>query len=173
VFVLVFAQSARLIIAPAADQPLLATAEQVTGLGPERFLTASERRAFGDAVETERRNREIVESLRLAEQEARWKGEGLVEESLRRIASYQQSFNEMGRGERFVQDYLRAKARARERWYTGVPALLLTIACLIWLMRMVRNRGSGWLRRGHDRDTPHKARYVRDRQSIEHERAAG
>ena len=34
---------------------------------------------------------------------------------MRRGASYQQSFNEIARGERFVEDVLRAKVRRRER----------------------------------------------------------
>ena len=36
----------------------------------------------------------------------------------------------MSRGERFVQDVLRAKARSRERWIFGVP---LALAALLGL----------------------------------------
>jgi len=39
----------------------------------------------------------------------------------------QQSLTEMGRGERFVVDYLLARARARERWYVGLPLAALGI----------------------------------------------
>ena len=55
------------------------------------------------------------------EKAARYQGAPLSDDEIRRIASYQQSFNEMTRGERFVQDVLRAKARTRERWIVGVP----------------------------------------------------
>jgi zinc/manganese transport system permease protein len=72
------------------------------------------------------------------EREARWKGKELGEEELRRVASFQQSFNEMGRGERFVQDHLRATARGRERWYVGIPAMLLSAFYLAWFLNTLR-----------------------------------
>ena len=33
----------------------------------------------------------------------------------------------MGRGERFVVDYLRTRARERERWYVGLPLAALGV----------------------------------------------
>ena len=77
--VAVLAQGAWLIASPASDQPLLALFERVSGLGPERSMTAGERRIFAEAAETEARNRREVERLRAAEREARWQGEGLGE----------------------------------------------------------------------------------------------
>jgi zinc/manganese transport system permease protein len=59
----------------------------------------------------------------------------LPDDEIRRIASYQQSFNEMARGERFVQEVLRGKARARERWIVGLPAALLALLGLGLLSR--------------------------------------
>ena len=41
----------------------------------------------------------------------------------------------MGRGERFVQDHLRALARARERWIVGVPMTALSGLGLLLLFR--------------------------------------
>jgi len=66
----------------------------------------------------------------------------LSAEEIRRIASYQQSFNEMARGERFVQEVLRGKARARERWMVGLPAAILALVGLGWLARPHRWRQS-------------------------------
>ena len=60
-----------------------------------------------------------VDRLNAKEKAARYEGAPLPDEEIRRIASYQQSFNEMTRGERFVQDVLRSKARSRERWFVG------------------------------------------------------
>jgi zinc/manganese transport system permease protein len=131
-------QSLWLILSPAGDHPLLAAFETLSGLGPERFLAASERSTYADAAATELRHRTEVERLRALEREARWKGEGLAEEELRRVASFQQTFNEMGRGERFVQDHLRAVARARERWYVGVPAAVIAGLLLLALLRIAR-----------------------------------
>jgi zinc/manganese transport system permease protein len=128
-------QGAWLLAFPTSDQPLLAAFETVSGLGPERFMTVTERNTYRDAREVEERNRTEVERLRTAEREARWRGEGLTEEELRRVASFQQSFNEMGRGERFVQDHLRARARERERWYVGLPLLALSCLALFLVLR--------------------------------------
>lgn len=141
----VLAQGFWLVTAPAADQPLLAAFETLSGIGPEPFLTPSERRTYAEAADTERRHRAEVERLRALERDARWNGEGLGEEDLRRVASFQQSFNEMGRGERFVQDHLRTVARARERWYVGVPAIILSGLALVlvaWSQTLSRGRTS-------------------------------
>ena len=146
VALIVLAQGAWLIASPASDQPLLALLERASGIGPERALTAGERRVYLEAVEVERRNRGEVERLRAAEREARWKGDGLSEEEVRRIASFQQTFNEMGRGERFVQDHLRAVARGRERWTVGLPAIALSVLTL--LLCRPRGRRAGGARFG-------------------------
>jgi zinc/manganese transport system permease protein len=131
----ILAQGAWLIASPASDQPLLALAERASGFGPERSMTPGERRAYIEAAEAEGRHRREVERLRALEREARWKGEGLGEEELRRIASFQQTYNEMGRGERFVQDHLRAIGRVRERWTVGVPAVVASGLALLLLLR--------------------------------------
>jgi zinc/manganese transport system permease protein len=47
------------------------------------------------------------------------------------MASYQQTYNEMGRGERFVQDFLLAPARAR--WLVSLPLAALSAASLLVL----------------------------------------
>lgn len=138
--VAIFMQGAWLIVSPSGDQPLLAAFEAVSGLGPERFMTASERRTYRDAAAMEDRNRSEVERLRAVEREARWRGEGLEHEDLRRVASFQQTFNEMGRGERFVQDHLRAKARERVRWYLGLPSLAFSGMALLLLCTRKRGR---------------------------------
>ena len=72
------------------------------------------------------------------EKAARYQAAPLPDDEIRRIASYQQSFNEMARGERFVQDVLRSKARARERWAVGLPATIIAIAGLGMLARRIR-----------------------------------
>jgi zinc/manganese transport system permease protein len=131
----VFAQGAWLIASPSSDQPLLAMVERASGFGPERSMTPGERRAYMEAAEAEGRNRREVERLRALEREARWQGEGLSEEELRRIASFQQTYNEMGRGERFAQDHLRAIGRARERWTVGVPAVVASGLAVLLLLR--------------------------------------
>src|SRR5207249_11246467 len=55
------------------------------------------------------------------ERQSRWDGDELTADELRRMGSMQQTLTEMGRGERFVIDYLRTRGRERERWYIGLP----------------------------------------------------
>jgi hypothetical protein len=48
----------------------------------------------------------------------------------------------MARGELFVEDTLRAKARQRERWIVGLPAAALALAGLVFLLRAWRRRAA-------------------------------
>jgi zinc/manganese transport system permease protein len=133
--VLTLGSSVWLIGNPAADQPLVAIFERVTGLGPAQFLGATERDLFESAGRDSLRFQAEVDRLNAREKAARYEGAPLPDDEIRRIASYQQSFNEMTRGERFVQDVLRAKARARERWWVGIPAAVIALAGLGWMAR--------------------------------------
>jgi zinc/manganese transport system permease protein len=141
---LAFASSLWLIINPAADQPLAATFESATGLGPQHFLSASERDIYENAGRDSVRFQNEVDRLNEKERAARYQGAPLSDDEIRRIASYQQSFNEMTRGERFVQDVLRTKARALERWFVGLPAMLISLMGFGLLLRPFwRHRSSG------------------------------
>lgn len=130
--------SAWLMINPAADQPLLAVVERVTGTGPAQFLRPAERDAYESAARDVVRFQGEVDRIDAMEKAARYQGAPLSDDEIRRIASYQQSFNEMTRGERFVQDVLRGKARTRERWIVGAPAAAIGLLGLLWLARRYR-----------------------------------
>jgi zinc/manganese transport system permease protein len=127
-----------IIIAPAGDHPIVAGIEMVTGIGPERFMTARERADYLDAARVERRHQAEVDRLYDLERRSRWQGDELSGDELRRIGSVQQTLTEMGRGERFVVGYLRTRARERERWYIGLPLALIGlagIASIAWRKR--------------------------------------
>jgi zinc/manganese transport system permease protein len=137
----VLVSSLWLIFNPAADHALLGLVERATGLGPARFLDSADRTTYDEAVRDAARFQQEVATLNAKERAARV-GTRLSDEEVRRVASYQQSFNEMARGERFVEDVLRAKARRRERWIVGLPATALALAGLVLLMRARRRRAS-------------------------------
>jgi zinc/manganese transport system permease protein len=141
-FMLTLSSALWLMINPAAEQPLAAVFESVTGFGPERFLSASEREIYESAARDRVRFQGEVDRLDARERAARSRGTPLSDEEIRRIASYQQSFNEMTRGERFVQDVLRAKARMRERWFVGLPATVVSLVGLGLLLRPLWRRRS-------------------------------
>lgn len=130
------ASSLWLIFEPAADQPLLSLFETATGFGPARFLGAADREIFEDAARDTARFQGEVDRLNAMERTARYQSAPLSDDEVRRIASYQQSFSEMTRGEQFVQDVLRGKARARERWIVGVPAATIALIGFALLARL-------------------------------------
>jgi zinc/manganese transport system permease protein len=131
--VAILASSLWLMINPAGDQPLLALAERV--VGPAQFLSPSERGTYESATRDRVRFQGEVDRLNAMEKTARYQGAPLPDDEIRRIASYQQSFNEMTRGERFVQDVLEGKARSRERWIVGLPAAILAFLGLVFFTR--------------------------------------
>ena len=133
---LILAASLWLVANPGADQPLAAAFERATGIGPQQFLSASERDVYESAARDMVRFQTEADRLDAKERAARYQAAPLADEEIRRIASYQQSFNEMTRGERFVQDVLRAKARRMERWYVGLPLAILSFAGLAFLFQM-------------------------------------
>ena len=139
--IVAFASSIWLIVNPTADQPLAAIFEGATGLGPATFLSASDRQTFDEAARDAVRFQNEVDRLNAKEKSARFAGAPLPDDEIRRIASYQQSFNEMARGERFVQDVLRGKARTREAWIVGLPVLAISLIGLVLLARRLRRAG--------------------------------
>jgi zinc/manganese transport system permease protein len=126
-----------LMLNPTGDQPLLALVERATGTTPAQFLGPVERDTYESATRDVVRFQGEVDRLDAMEKAARYQGTPLSDDEIRRIASYQQSFNEMTRGERFVQDVLRGKARTRERWIIGVPGTLIALLGLLWLTRQL------------------------------------
>ncbi len=93
------ASSAWLMIVPTGDQPILALVETATGIGPTRFLGAGQRDAYESAARDALRFQGEVDRLNALEKAARYQGTPLSDDEVRRIASYQKTFNEMTRGE--------------------------------------------------------------------------
>ncbi len=126
--VLILLSSAWLIANPAADQPMIALIESAAGWSPAYFLSESGRTAYESAIQDAKRFQMEFDRLGEKERRARYGAAPLDDEEVRRIASYQQSFSEMTRGELFVLGVLREKARRRERWFLGLP--LCTVSLL-------------------------------------------
>jgi zinc/manganese transport system permease protein len=141
--VAILSSSIWLMINPSGDQPLLSFVERAAGVGPAQFLSPSERDTYESAARDSVRFQGEVDRLNAMEKAARYQGAPLADDEIRRIASYQQTFNEMTRGERFVQDVLEGKARARERWIIGAPAALLSLFGLAMFTHRIRETRRG------------------------------
>jgi zinc/manganese transport system permease protein len=127
------------IVAPGGDHPVLAAFEMA--IGPDRFMTPRERTDYLEAVAVERRHRDEVDRLYGIERQSRWQGDELSPDQVRRIGAMQQTLTEMSRGERFVVDYLRTRARERERWSVGLPLAAFGLAggaVIAWTTRRTR-----------------------------------
>ncbi len=138
------------VLAPAADHPLLVPIEAALGAAPEQFLTARERADYLEAAAVERKQRAEIDRIYEFERTSRWQGEELTGDQVRRIGSLQQTLTEMNRGERFVMDYLRTRARERERWYVGLPLAAIGFLGLVLLLLKGSSRSAAvpfWRRR--------------------------
>lgn len=138
VSLLIGLSGAWVVVAPAGDHPILAAIEMATGIGPDRFMTATERAAYLEAATIERRHKSEIDRLNDRERRSRWQGDELTADEVRRIGSMQQTLAEMGRGERFVVDYLRARGRERERWYVGLPLAAAGLVGAVAIARRAR-----------------------------------
>jgi zinc/manganese transport system permease protein len=130
-----------LLLMPRADQPVLDLLDALSGMDSRRFLTPEERSMYADALQSARLRHAQAAQVTLQERDSRWQGEGLSDDAVRRLGTFQQAFNEMARGEDFVLRQLNARARERRRW-TEAPIAMA--ACAIALLLLWRPK---WRRR--------------------------
>ena len=123
-----------LMIMPRADQPMFDLLQSATGIGPATFLAVQERAVYVEALKDAGYRRSQESQLTTLERQSRWRGDGLSETEVRRIGSFQQTFNEMARGDDFVVKSLSGRARERERWYVGLPLLITSLLGLLTLL---------------------------------------
>lgn len=130
----------QLAAAPRADQPLLDAIETAVPSLRALYFNRSEAATFAEASETAERHRTAAERLNDLEKRNRSEGEALDDFSIGRISSFLKSYGEMRKGEQFVMDEVRARARERVRWGAslGLLALALLFAPIAW--RSLRSR---------------------------------
>ncbi len=122
-----------LTVNPHADQPLLDAIERYSPEVRNYFLTDNERQLAVEAVVGEVEMKSQIQRLTQMERDSRWQGEALTEDKLRELSSYTLSYQEMEKGEAFVQQALRNKARDRQRWVLGVPLMVMSLGGLLLL----------------------------------------
>jgi zinc/manganese transport system permease protein len=129
----------QLAAAPRADQPLLDAAESAIPALRALYLSRSEAATFADASAYAARYGAEAEQLNALEKRKRVEGETLDDFAIARISSFLKSYGEMRKGEQFVMQEVRARARERIRWIgaLGLIALALIAAPLPW-RRLVR-----------------------------------
>ena len=118
----------QLAVLPRADQPLIDIIEYALPSLRTLYFTPTEKSTYVDASEYAERYRKEAERLNDLEKRRRTEGETLDDFSVGRISSFLKSYGEMRKGEQFVMDEVRARARERVRW--GVSLGLLALALL-------------------------------------------
>jgi zinc/manganese transport system permease protein len=126
-----FLSGAWLTLKPQADQPLLDALEAWYPAIRAPFLNNEEREIFQRAAVSEAQVQAQAKRLNDRERNSRWQGAELSDEEVRKISSYVQSFQEMQKGEEFVQREIRNKARARQRWVVGIPLMLISFGLFL------------------------------------------
>jgi zinc/manganese transport system permease protein len=122
---LVLAASAlQLMAAPRADQPLLDVAEFAAPSLRNLYLSRAEVVTFADARDYAERYRIEAERLNESEIRNRSQGEALDDYMVRRISSFLKSYGEMRKGEQFVMNVVRARARDRWPGFAGIGAIV-------------------------------------------------
>jgi zinc/manganese transport system permease protein len=127
--VLLAGSALQLAAAPRADQPLLDAIETAIPSLRALYFSRAELATFAEASETAERHRTAAERLNDLEKRNRTEGEALDDFSIGRISSFLKSYGEMRKGEQFVMNELRARARERVRW--GASLVLLALALLL------------------------------------------
>jgi zinc/manganese transport system permease protein len=134
--------AALLAAAPHWDQPLLDMAEAAVPPLRTLYFTRAEEMTFVDASEYAERYRIDVERLNAMEKRSRTEGEGLDDFSIGRISSFLKSYGEMRKGEQFVMDEVRSRARTRARWSMslGLLSVALLLAPVSWRRMWARTQ---------------------------------
>lgn len=130
-----FISGAWLTLKPRADQPVLDMLEAWYPAIRTPFLTGEEREVFQQAVASARAVHAQAQQLNETERRRRWQGAEVSDEELRKMSSYVQSFQEMQRGEEFVQREIRDKARERQRWAIGLPLMAVSLGLGLLMRR--------------------------------------
>lgn len=120
-----------LVAQPRADQPLLDSVEAFWPSMREAYFNNQEKEIYVDAENYAKRYSAETTRLTTLEARSRWQGAAINDETIRKISSFQQSYNEMIKGERFVMQEIRSRSRERLRWPIVVMVVGLFAAMLV------------------------------------------
>lgn len=129
--VVLLASAVWLVARPRADQPLLDAVEAYWPSMRETYFNNQEKEIYADAENYAKRYSAEMTRLTTLEARSRWQGAAINDETIRKISSFQQSYNEMIKGERFVMQEIRSRARERLRWPIVVTVVGLFATMLV------------------------------------------
>ena len=114
-----------LLLAPRMDHWWLDWLEATIPGVRSLFLNGDERDLHRDSVEGAQRSVAELERVRAMQREVQWGARQVSEDMQERMRQYLAGRAELLAGDRMVLGTLRARARERQRWWIGVPLVVL------------------------------------------------
>ena len=114
-----------LLLAPRMDHWWLDWLEATIPGVRSLFLNGDERNLQRDSVEGAQRSVAELERVRAMQREVQWGARQVSEDMQERMRQYLAGRAELLAGDRMVLGTLRARARERQRWWIGVPLVVL------------------------------------------------
>ncbi|HEY2987340.1 MAG TPA: metal ABC transporter permease [Candidatus Binatia bacterium] len=104
------------------------------------FLDSDERETYKDSTESVQRGLDEMVRLRIMQQEVQWGRREMSEEKQERLRQYLAGRSELTTGDRLTLDYLRGKARERQRLWLAIPLVLIGATGVSVLLRLKRGQ---------------------------------
>jgi zinc/manganese transport system permease protein len=114
-----------LVVVPEMDHHWLNWLETAAPSVQLAFLTADERETYWDSQEAVQRGQSEIHELRAMQQQVQWGTREMPEEKQERLRQYLASRSEITAGDQIVLKHLQSKARQRQRFWLGIPLLLI------------------------------------------------
>jgi zinc/manganese transport system permease protein len=100
------------------------------------FLTSDERETYRDSEESVQRGLSEIRQLRAKQEQVQWGTREMSEEMQERLRQYLASRSEITAGDQIVLKHLQTKARQRQRFWLGIPLLLIGAGGALMLARV-------------------------------------
>ena len=140
-----------LMLLPGMDHLWLDWIESAAPVVELAFLTSGERQTFRDARADVIRETAEIERLSSLQRDVQWGIRAMADEERERLRQFLASRGEIAAGDRAVLAALRSHARERQRFWIGLPLLVVGASTAVALGRVGRmgNNASKMNRRAH------------------------
>jgi zinc/manganese transport system permease protein len=125
-----------LLIFPRMDHHWLNWLEKAVPSVQLSFLTSDERETYQDSQEAVQRGLSEIQQLRAMQQDVQWGTRKMSEEKQERLRQYLASRSEITAGDQIVLNHLRGQARERQRFWLGIPLLVIGVFGVSALARL-------------------------------------
>jgi zinc/manganese transport system permease protein len=127
-----------LVMVPQMDHHWLNWLEKAAPSVQLAFLTSDERETYRDSQEEVQRGQNEIQRLRAMQQQVQWGTREMSEEMQERLRQYLASRSEITTGDQIVLKHLQSTARQRQRFWLGIPLVLIGVGGALTLARARR-----------------------------------